>query len=342
MPLTMRSSHADDLLGTDLVDNSPALPRRSGCAVGNLTNMPWVRLLSLAVVAVCLVGCGARQVPGAARDQAGTFQFGGLTRTYRVHVPPGPPVGLVLNLHGGAATAIGQEGLTDFDAAADATNLLVVYPDGYDKSWADGRAASPAARHHIDDLGFLVALVGKLASDFGVPPGHVFSTGMSNGGFMSNRLACDRADVFAAIAPVSGTLGAGVACNPSRPVSVLAVHGTRDPLVPFNGGDVHGRGGVSHAISATAMVDKWRSVDGCRGDTSKQDLPDVGDGTSVHRFDASPCADSAEVVFYKIDNGGHTWPGAKQYLPAAVIGATTRAFDASHVIAQFFLAHARN
>jgi polyhydroxybutyrate depolymerase len=304
--------------------------------------MPWVRLLSLAVVAVCLAGCGAHQVQAAARDQSGTFQFDGLTRTYRVHVPPAPPVGLVLNLHGGAATGIGQEGLSDFDSAADATNLLVVYPDGYDKSWADGRGASPAARHHIDDLGFLIALVGKLANDFGVAPGHIFSTGMSNGGFMSNRLACERADVFAAIAPVSGTLGAGVACNPSRPVSVLAVHGTRDPLVPFNGGDVHGRGGVSHSISATALVDKWRSVDRCQGDPSTQELPDARDGTSVHRFDASPCADSTEVVFYKIDNGGHTWPGAKQYLPAAVIGATTRAFDASEVIAHFFLAHARN
>ncbi|MGA7054617.1 MAG: PHB depolymerase family esterase [Mycobacterium sp.] len=304
--------------------------------------MPWVRLLSLAVVAICLVGCGAHQVQGAARDEPGTFQFGGLTRTYRVHVPPGRPVGLVLNLHGGAATGIGQEGLSDFDSVADTTNLLVVYPDGYDKSWADGRGESPAARHHVDDLGFLVALVSKLANDFGIAPGHVFSTGMSNGGFMSNRLACDRADIFAAIAPVSGTLGVGVACSPSRPVSVLAVHGTHDPLVPFNGGAVRGRGGVSHSISATGMVDKWRSINRCQGDPSTQDLPVVGDGTSVHRFDAPTCADATEVVFYKIDNGGHTWPGAKQYLPAAVIGATTRAFDASEVIAQFFLTHARN
>jgi polyhydroxybutyrate depolymerase len=250
-------------------------------------------------------------------------------------------VGLVLNLHGGAATGAGQEGLTDFDAVADTTGLVVVYPDGYDKSWADGRGASPAARHHVDDLGFLVALAGKLANDFGIAPGRVFATGMSNGGFMSNRLACDRADIFAAIAPVAGTLGAGVPCNPSRPVSVLAVHGTDDPLVPFDGGDVHGRGGVSHSVSATGMFDKWRSLDGCRGDPSRQDLPDVGDGTSVHRFTAAPCEDNTEVVFYKIDNGGHTWPGARQYLPTAIIGPTTRGFDASEVIAQFFLAHAR-
>ena len=164
---------------------------------------------------------------------------------------------------------------------------------------------------------------------------------MSNGGFMANRLGCDRADVFAAIAPVAGTLGVGVACNPSRPVSVLAAHGTADRLVPFNGGDVHGRGGLSHAVSASSMVDKWRSVDGCQGEPSKQELPDVGDGTFVRRFDSTACAASSEVVFYRIDDGGHTWPGGKQYLPQAIIGPTTRAFDASEVIAQFFLTHAR-
>jgi polyhydroxybutyrate depolymerase len=302
--------------------------------------------LSLAVLAACavgLAGCGVRHVSAAGvRDLSGTLRSGGMDRTYTLHVPPGEPVGLVLSLHGGGGTGTGQQGLTDFDAVADANNLLVAYPDGYDKSWADGRGASPADRHHVDDVGFLVALADKLQSDYRISRGHVFATGMSNGGFMSNRLACDRADVFAAIAPVAGTLGAGVACHPSRPVSVLAAHGTADPLVPFNGGNVRGRGGLSRSISATSMVDAWRSADGCQGDPSAQVLPSVGDGTVVHRFDSAACVASTEVVFYQIDNGGHTWPGGKQYLPQAIIGRTSRALDASEVIAQFFLAHGRN
>ncbi len=258
-----------------------------------------------------------------------------------VHVPPGEPVGLVLNLHGGGGTGIGQQGLTGFDSVADAHNLLVVYPDGYDKSWADGRGASPADRRHIDDVGFLAGLAGKLQNDYHIGPGHVFVTGMSNGGFMANRLACDRADLFAAIAPVAGTLGVNVACKPSRPVSVWAAHGTADPLVPINGGKVRGRGGVSHSISAQNMLTKWRSADACQGDPSVQVLPNVGDGTAVRRFDSVACAASTEVVFYQIDKGGHTWPGGKQYLPRAVVGPTTRAFDGSEAIAEFFLAHAR-
>ncbi len=308
--------------------------------------MPYARWLCLAVVAVCavsLAGCSIRHVSAAsATDLSGTLRSGGMDRTYTLHVPPGNPVGLVLNLHGGGGTGIGQRGLTDFDAVADAHDLLVVYPDGYDRSWADGRGASPADRRHVDDVGFLVALAGKLQNDYGIAPGRVFVTGMSNGGFMSNRLACDRADVFAAIAPVAGTLGVAVACNPSRPVSVLEAHGTADPLVPFKGGEVRGRGGVSHAVSANGMVDNWRSADGCQGDPSVQVLPRVGDGTVVHRFASAACAASTEVVFYQIDSGGHTWPGGKQYLPKAIIGPTTRGLDASEVIAQFFLTHGRD
>jgi polyhydroxybutyrate depolymerase len=305
--------------------------------------MPYRRWLSLAVLAACLAGCGMQHVQAAApRDLSGTFRSGSLNRTYTMHLPPGDPVGLVLSLHGGGGTGNGQRGLTDFDAVADAHNLLVVYPDGYDKSWADGRGASPADRHHIDDVGFLAALAAKLQNDYNIAPGHVFVTGMSNGGFMSNRLGCDRADVFAAIAPVDGTLGVGAACNPSQPVSVWEVHGTADPLVPFKGGTVHGRGGVSHSISATAMVDKWRTADGCQGDPTAQVLPSVGDGTVVHRVDYTACAASTEVVFYQVDNGGHTWPGGKQYLPKAIIGPTTRALDGSEAIAEFFLAHTRD
>ncbi len=305
--------------------------------------MPYARWLPLAVVAACVVACGAQQVSAAsARDASGSFRSGGMDRTYTVHVPPGDPVGLVLSLHGGGGTGIAQRGLTGFDAVADAHNLVVVYPNGYDRSWADGRGASPADRRHVDDVGFLVGLAGKLQNDYGIAPGHVFVTGMSNGGFMSNRLACDRADVFAAIAPVAGTLGVSVACNPSRPVSVWEAHGTTDPLVPFNGGAVHGRGGLSHVISATNMVQKWRSADGCHGDPSVQVLPEVGDGTVVRRTDATDCAASTEVVFYQVDKGGHTWPGGKQYLPKAIIGPTTRALGGSEAIAEFFLAHARD
>ena len=155
---------------------------------------------------------------------------------------------------------------------------MVAYPDGIDFSWADGRGASVPDRQGIDDVGFITGLVGKLTSDFGIDPGHVYATGMSAGAFMVNRLACERADMFAAIAPVAGTLGANVGCAPSQPVAVLEMHGTADPVVPFNGGPMVGRGGPSDIISAPAMAERWRQAGG-------------------------------PVEFRQMDGLGHVWPG---------------------------------
>jgi polyhydroxybutyrate depolymerase len=240
---------------------------------------------------VCLV-CG---VAPASAGQPGRLDVGGLARTYSLHVPAGleHPAGLVVNLHGAGAVGAGWEWETNYDAVADAHGFIVVYPDGVDFSWADGRGASVPDRQGVDDVGFITGLVAKLVSDFGVDPGHVFATGMSAGAFMVNRLACERADVFAAIAPVAGTLGVNMGCAPSRPVAVLATHGTADPVVPFNGGPMVGRGGPSDIVSAPDMVARWRQAGG-------------------------------PVEFRQIDGGGHIWPGDESEASAQFFASHAR------------------
>src|SRR3954468_21255151 len=165
--------------------------------------------LTLAGV-ICAIACLAPgSVASASPVPSAKFDFGGLARTYTVHVPAGVehPSGLVVNLHAAGATGAAQAALTNYDAVADTYGFVAVYPDGIDLSWADGRGASPADRRGVDDVGFLSALIGKLVAEFGIDPGRVFATGLSAGAFMANRLACDRADLVAAIAPVGGTLG---------------------------------------------------------------------------------------------------------------------------------------
>jgi polyhydroxybutyrate depolymerase len=297
------------------------------------------RLLSAgAVCAVTLLGPQGAVPAWAAPAQAAQFDFGGLARTYSLHVPAGHPSGLVVNLHAAGATGAGQEALTNYDAVADTYGFVAVYPDGVDLSWADGRGASQPDRQGIDDVGFLSALIGKLVADFGIDPGRVFVTGLSAGAFMANRLACDRADLVAAVAPVAGTLGVNVGCNPSRPVSVLQIHGTADPIVPFNGGPMTGRGGASDIISATAMSERWRQVDGCP-DPVQDVLPSAGDGTVTSRMTSSPCTAGTAVVLLTVDSGGHTWPSAPDILPD--VGSTTHTTNASFASWQFFSAHAR-
>jgi len=294
----------------------------------------------------CLLGgvAAVMAAPSSAGPHpAASIDFGGLARTYTVHVPPGVdrPAGLVVNLHAAGATGRDQAALTHYDAVADAHGFVVVYPDGIDFSWADGRGASVPDRQGVDDVGFITALVTKLVADHGIDPGRVYATGLSAGAFMNNRLACERADMFAAIAPVAGTLGTNVGCAPSRPVSVMETHGTADPVVPYFGGPMTGRGGASDIVAAPAMAERWRQMDGCQGAPADDMLPDAADGTRSHRSTWSGCADGTTVEFVRVDGGGHTWPGAPEVLSAQLVGATSRAFDASEASWQFFDAHAR-
>ena len=269
------------------------------------------------LAALMLAGSGAPLATANPADPPGMLTFGGLQRSYVLHVPPAsPPVGLVINLHGSGMTGAAQAALTNYNAVADRFGFVVAYPDGVDLSWADGRGASIPDRQGVDDVGFLSALIDRLSRDFAIPPGRVFVTGMSAGGFMATRLACDRADLVAAVAPVAGTLGAGVPCAPSRPVSVLQIHGTGDAVVPFGGGPMVGRGGPSDILSAPALAERWRQADGCPG-------PLVAQAASgpVQRTDAAGCAGGTEVALVRIDGGAHSWPWGR---------------DATAMAAQFF------
>jgi len=272
------------------------------------------------LAALLLAGTGAPSATANPADPPGMLTFGGLQRSYVLHVPPGgPPAGLVINLHGSGMTGAQQAALTNYNSVADRFGFVVAYPDGIDMSWADGRGASVPDRHGVDDVGFLSTLIDRISRDFGVPAGRVFITGMSAGAFMANRLACDRADLVSAVAPVAGTLGVGVNCAPSRPVSVLQIHGTGDEVVPFGGGPMVGRGGPSDIISAPALAERWRQADGCPG-------PFVAQAAAgpVQRTDASGCAGASEVALVRIDGGAHIWPWAP---------------DATAMTAQFFASH---
>ena len=293
--------------------------------------MVLTRLTALA--AALLIGL-ITATPASAEplDPPGVLTIGGLQRTYVLHLPPGPPNGLVLNLHGAGMTGNQQADLTGYNSVADRYGFVVAYPDGFDTTWADGRGASLPDRQGVDDVGFLSTLIDQLSRAYAVPPGRVFVTGMSAGGFMANRLACERADLVTAIAPGSGTLGAGFPCAPSRPVSVMAVHGTADPVVPFDGGVMNGRGGTSDILSAPALAERWRELDGCPGPL----VADPAGSGEVQQLTAAGCAGNTAVTLVQINGGGHTWPAGRFALPADVVGPTSFAIDASAATAQFF------
>ncbi|MFH1151146.1 MAG: PHB depolymerase family esterase [Actinomycetota bacterium] len=305
-----------------------------------------VVLMAFLLVSTLTAGC-RRSGSGDEADLVGSIRSGGLERTYVLHVPPGYVEGadnsLVLAFHGHGGQGENQERLSGMEAVSDANGFLLAYPDGVDRGWNDGRGINEG----IEDVGFARDLVGKLSAEYGVDPKRVYATGISNGGFMSFRLACDAPDVFAAVAPVAALMSVPlVESNRSTtPVSVLLVNGTEDPLVPWEGGQIGGGmlGSRGEAISTQASIDYWVGLDGCATTPQVARLPDSdpADGTTVTQYVYPGGRDSTEVVLCEVTGGGHTWPGGYQYMRERIIGRTSRDLEASEYIWEFFRAHPR-
>jgi polyhydroxybutyrate depolymerase len=269
-------------------------------------------------------------------------------RTYDLHVPASYDgtkyVPLVVALHGRLGTGSGQQKLTHMDGVSDEHGFIVVYPDGLERSWADVRGGGPSDRDGVDDVKFISGLIDKLESKYKIDAKRVYATGMSNGGFMSGRLACELSDRIAAMAIVGASLSENAAanCHPAKPVSVLIIQGTADPLVPIGGGVLGRNTSGGEVLSHSAAIEKFVEVDHCSGEPRKEAIPDkAGDGTTLDVTTYGSCAAGSEVQGYVVNGGGHTWPGGMQYLPATFIGKTTRNIDGSSVIWEFLAKHER-
>lgn len=275
----------------------------------------------------------------------------GVERTAYLYVPTtydaAKATPLVLALHGGGGSAEKMIKLTQgLDAVAEREGFIVAFPDGIDKHWNDGREVNRDG--DVDDVGFLSALIDHISEEYTIDPRRVYATGMSNGGFMSFRLACELSDEFAAIAPVTAALSEALlaTCSPSAPVSVLMVNGTDDPLVPWEGGTIgfsrkgSGRG---QALSTPETVAFWVDQNQCAKEprVTLADDADPEDGTRVRWEVYGQCNGSTEVVLCAVEGGGHTWPQGWQYLPEGVVGAASQDVEANEIIWQFFQEHPR-
>jgi polyhydroxybutyrate depolymerase len=276
--------------------------------------------------------------------EAGTLEHDGLQRTFWVYAPDtlASPAPLVLALHGGGGTGKGMCSMAGgLMTVAEDHGFLLVCPDGVERHWNDGRGIDDWRAHaeQIDDVGFLAALVDHLSRQWAIDRGAIFVTGISNGGLMSYRMACERADLVRAIAAVTASLPEALACEPSEPISILIVNGTQDPLVPYDGGEITVlRRTLGRVLSTEDTYRFWAEFDKCPGPAAVTDEPDVdpGDGTEVQRAVLDPCADGTRVELYTIFGGGHTWPGGPQYLPAWIVGRVSRDLNASEAIWESF------
>lgn len=291
-------------------------------------------------------GCSDAAASAGADLDTRTLEAGGETRTYHVMLPddydPAVATPVVLALHGGGGNGARLDRSTrgQFREQADRLDWIVVFPEGVNHGWNDGREATAEPRRGVDDVAFFAALIDRLATDHGIDTTRVYATGISNGAFMSIRLGLELSDRIAAVAAVTGNLQkVHESKTPARPMPILFMNGTEDPLVPFDGGQVtvfgRSRGEV---LSTRDSALRFGTINGCDAEAPIVTLPDWSkhDGTRVHVHAGIGC--EAPVVVYRIEGGGHTWPGGSQYLPRAVVGRVSRDIVGARHIFDFFAA----
>jgi len=283
-------------------------------------------------------------------DISQSFIWEGRKRNYWLHLPPKDkmisPMPLLFHLHGGGGTGKGTPKLiyNRFNEIADREGFIVVYPDGLSKSWNDGRSENLKPQNkNVDDVGFIIEIINRLKETYPINTDRIFTTGMSNGGFMSSRLLCDRTDVFRGGAILTASLSVEYLskCKPSKPVAVLVMNGTGDHIVPYDGGHVRlfknskSRGKI---ISHDDYVKFWKKNNECTQQLKTIELPDKikDDGTTVSITNYGNCHDRGALKSYTIKGGGHTWPGGKQYLGKKLVGVTSREINACDEIWDFF------
>jgi len=286
----------------------------------------------------------AGQRVDAQRLTRASLRHGGRNREFWWRLPTktntGGKVPLVVVLHGGGGRALQVARYTGFVDQAIKSGFAVMFPQGVKRRWNDGRRVNRSP--NTDDVGFLRAAVQHILRRNGrIDPRRVFFTGISNGGFMSMRMACDASDLLAGVAAVTAQFNGPLSrrCTAARPVPVLMMNGTADPLVPYNGGAVGGRffsRGVAASTEATAAF--WRRRNGCatKGTVTRLSDTDKTDGVTTVRTAWTACRTGAPVILYKLIGGGHTWPGKRPYLPARIVGRSSRDMDGTAVIWRFF------
>ncbi len=290
---------------------------------------------------------GRRQ---ADKDQAGqhTLNVNGLERTYVLHTPRGTHSGklpLVFVFHGGRGTGSQIKSHSGFDRVADEHGFVVVYPDSTG-NWRDGRETTGEG---WEDIEFVRAMIDHLERTENIDRRRVYSTGISNGGIFTLRLACDASNMIAAFAPVAASMPEAYEpkCNPTRPVPMMIIHGSADEWVPYVGGPVKeglrkgGGGAGGKVIPVPATVEFWRQHNNCSGVQPLREFrdPDKSDETSVQLDRYQACKPGSALTVIRIMGGGHTWPGSPKRpgrLVTRLVGPTSRDISASDVIWAFF------
>jgi len=272
-----------------------------------------------------------------------------MERAYLIHLPSGfsstSKCAVIFALHGGGGNYENTPALYNLNAVADKHHMIVVYPNAVNKSWCMKGVGSMVeeSKRNVDDVKFIATLMDTLITHYQADSTAFFCTGLSRGGIFSLYLASQLPGRFKAIAPVCASIPESIVDQYTfYPTSVLLINGTKDPLLPFDGG--HGaisrskRNEENHFISTHKLVKKIKTLNTCPEISLAHPLPDQEKSDRCRAVKTTYECSGTRFTFIKVSNGGHTWPGGQQYLSKDIIGNVCQDFKAEEEIVNFFIA----
>lgn len=298
-----------------------------------------------------------------------TLEHGGMSRRYIVYLPQSytgaEAMPVIVNLHGGGGNANGVNAMSLMNATADDHGFIVVYPEGagvriLGKTIAAWNTGTDERIAHVDDIGFIAAVIEKVKTDFSVDSTRIYATGMSNGAQMAYALACELSDTIAAIAPI-GAQGVFTSCTAKRPVPIIHFHGTEDPCAPYDGGTCGGC--IQKYFKNVLGIEMQQTQFQCEAVpehikkwVARNRIKDLSSRV-VHENGSARCIaygkdEPGEVVLCSIAGAGHTWPGGAYGTPCedgmdkmkckewiSVVGGLSHDVSANELMWEFFQRH---
>ena len=242
----------------------------------------------------------------------GTLNHNNTNREYILYIPasynPNNAVPLVFCFHGYSSNSNANFAYTNFKAIADTAGFIVVHPQGTldNTGTAHWNVGGWTIGSSVDDVGFTASLLDTISSAYNIDANRVYSTGMSNGGYMSFLLACQLNDRFAAVASVTGSMTPQTynACNLVHPTPIMQIHGTADATVPYAGDPLW-------TLSINNVLQFWYGYNNCNSSPTTTPLPNINtvDGSTVEQITYSGGDNGSSVEHFKVNGGGHDWPG---------------------------------
>lgn len=270
----------------------------------------------------CLIpilgGCSSVGESSGGTNERVTIEWQEGHRVFDYYVPEGiaatEEAPLFVVFHGAGDNGASFQRNAGLDPLAERHGFVVAYPTASGANWAEGCNCIRPDLDGVDDVGFADEVVAYMDEHFEINLDRVFAVGYSQGAIFTHRLMCERSEVFAGFASVSGMMNEPVAgwCNPAHPVDVLMMHGRKDTVLPFAG-----ISGAQGTLSVPETAEKWSQFNGCQSMLPPHTVD--GEQTSWIITDYVTCEDGVRVRMAEGSDLGHTWSHGPTGAPESIV-----------------------